>query len=468
VLEILERDEIEAIHETSMRILSEVGVEFSDIRCVEIFKKQGIRTEDLKVFLTETQIMAALEATPQRFVIHARNPERNVTVGDGNLVFAPGYGAPFIIDVERGKRNATLKDYDQLVKLVHTLPNQDMSGHLLVEPSDIPPESAHLQMLYAQMNHSDKPLIGSVRGRKGIADTMQMVQILFGPNVEQKAVIMGVVNSLSPLGYSPEMSDAIIDYARERQPLIISALAMAGSTAPITMSGLLAMQNAELLAGITLAQLVSPGTPVIYGSTSTSIDMRTGALTLGSPELAQLVVAHNQLARLYGLPSRSGGALTDSHSLDQQAGYQSMMGLVSAVYSGADFILHAAGILSSYLAISPEKLIIDDDMCGMVRRFQRGFIINKNELAFDVIAEIGSQGCYLTHNHTRTRYRDALWKSEIETRVDLETWMETGRPDVLDGVKRRKQGLLDAHEDPPIDRIIKTQLKSYVDQQLKV
>jgi len=287
-------------------------------------------------------------------------------------VFAPGYGAPFLVDARAGRRAPTMADYHDLVKLAHALPNQDLSGHLLVEPGDLHGDTAHLQMLHAHMIHSDKPFIGSAAGKRGALHTLEMARILFGGDLDDRAVTISLINSLSPLAYSTEMLEALVEFAGARQPVVIAALMMAGSTGPITLAGVLAAQTAELLAGVTLTQLISPGTPVVFGSTSTNIDMGSGALAIGSPELSMLIAAHAQLARRYGLPSRSGGALTDASYPDAQAGFESMMSLLTTVNSGVDFVLHSAGILSSYLAFSYEKLVLDDEMCGMVRRLRQG------------------------------------------------------------------------------------------------
>jgi trimethylamine--corrinoid protein Co-methyltransferase len=291
-----------------------------------------------------------------------------------------------------------------------------------------------------------------------------MVRILFGDMMDDRAVTLGVISSLSPLGYSPDMIEALMHYAQERQALIMANLAMAGATAPITLSGLLAMQNAELLAGIVLTQLISPGTPVIYGSTSTNIDMRSGALTIGSPELAQVTAAHMQLVRRYGLPTRSGGALTDANYPDAQAGLESMMGLLTAVNSGADFVLHAAGILSSYLAFSYEKFVLDDEICDRVRRFHSPLVVDDDALAYDVIAAVGPGGNYLVEEHTVERCRRAFWRPTVSGRADLEAWIQAGRPDAVARARERWQRLVAEHQDPPLDALTARQLRAFVEE----
>jgi trimethylamine--corrinoid protein Co-methyltransferase len=257
---------------------------------------------------------------------------------------------------------------------------------------------------------------------------------------------------------------ALIEYARRRQPLVIAALAMAGSTSPVTLAGTLAVQNAELLAGITLTQLISPGTPVVYGSTSTNIDMKSGALAIGSPELSQMICAHAQLARYYKLPSRSGGALTDASYPDAQAGIESMMSLLTTVNSGIDFVLHAGGILSSYLAFSYEKFVLDDEMCGMVRRLHQGMVVEADTLAYDVVADVGPGGNYLMEMHTVKRCRKEFWTPDLCDRAGLKAWMQGGRQDSVTRARQRWQKLVAEHQDPPLDGTTARQLEVFVEK----
>ncbi|MEJ2558292.1 MAG: trimethylamine methyltransferase family protein [Anaerolineae bacterium] len=462
--EILSSDDVEQIHQTSMKLLAHVGVRFPDDEAIAIFREHGIKAEGHTVYLNEEKVMSAVDSAPAQFTLHARNPERNVTVGKGEPVFVPAYGAPFLVDIDVGKRTPTLEDYHNLARLAHALPNQDLSGHLMVEPGDVPAGTAHLRMLHACMVHSDKPFMGSTHGKVGARHTMEMASILFGEEAGKRPVTIGLINSLSPLSYSREMIEALIGYARWRQPVIIALLIMAGSTGPITLAGVLAQQNAEILAGLTLAQLISPGTPVIYGSTSTNIEMKTGALSIGSPELALVVAATAQMARYYGLPSRSGGTLTDAHSPDAQAGLESMLSLLTTVNSGVDLVLHAAGILSSYLAFSYEKFVLDDEMCGIVRRFRRGINVTSETLAYDVIANVGPGGNFLVEPHTVERCRTEFWQPKVCSREGLEAWMAGGRPDIAQRAHQRWQQLLADHEDPPLDATTARQLQGFVEE----
>jgi len=247
-IELISPREIQQIHEASMKLLAEVGVHFPHDDAISVFKGHGVKTGGFQVYLDENQLMKAIDTAPKQFPIEARNPERSVTVGDGESILAPGYGAPFLVDAEEGKRAPTIEDYHNLARLAHALPNQDLSGHLLVEPGGLPPGAAHLQMMHANMTHSDKPFIGSSEGLKGTRHTLEIASILFAGDIKERPVCIGLINSLTPLGYSDEMLAALMEYARWGQPVMIAALAMAGSTSPVTLAGTLALQCAELLA----------------------------------------------------------------------------------------------------------------------------------------------------------------------------------------------------------------------------
>lgn len=464
--EFLSPSDIQAIHDTSMKLLGEIGILFPEEDALEIFRNNGFKVDGKKVFFSEEQVMGALKNVPRQFTIHARNPKWDVIIGDGNPVFAPGYGAPFLVDAQDGKRDATIGDYHNLVKLAHVLPNQDISGHLMVEPQDILSETAHMQMLLTNMLHSDKVFIGSSEGARGSQHTMDMIDILFDGKPD-RPVTLGLINPLSPLGYGTEMLEAVLAYARAGQPLIFASLIMAGSTGPITLAGVFATQNAELLAGIVLAQLVNPGLPCLYGATSTNIDLRTGALAIGSPELSMCLSAHAQLARFYGLPSRGGGALTDASLNDAQAGYESMFSMLTTVNSGIDFVLHSGGIVSSYLAFSYEKFVMDDEICGMLRHYLCGIQVDSDTLAYEVIANVGPGGHFLGEDHTLERCRTEFWQPALFDRSGLEAWWDGDRLDTTARATQRWKDLLASHEDPPFDETIARQLQSYVEKHLE-
>jgi trimethylamine--corrinoid protein Co-methyltransferase len=470
-LSLLSDEDLDLLHRSTMDVLGQSGIGFPYEPALEVFRRHEFRIEDEIVYFEEGKLMELLQQAPSSFTLHARNPERSVEIGKGQPALAPGYGAPFLSDAEQGVRKATVADYHDLVRVAHMLPNQDLSGHLIVQPDDVPPDLAHLRMLEAHLLLSDKPFFGSTEGETGAQHTVELTALAFGVDpgeLQQNPAFIGLINTLSPLHFSREMLAALMVYARHRQPVLVAAAAMAGSTAPVTLAGTLVQQNAEVLAGIALAQLISPGTPVVYGSTSTNMDMRTGAMAIGSPELSMLVTATAQMARYYGFPSRSGGALSDSHTTDARAGYESAFSLLTAVESGIDLILHAAGILSSYLVFSREKFVLDDDLCGMARHLRGGLPVTQETLALDSIHRVHEEGNYLKDPQTLERCRTEFWDPATYRRDSVQDWLALDRPDAMQLGGERWQELLSAYEEPEIDASLHQRISAYIEEQMNV
>ena len=287
----LNTQQMEKIHDAAMDLLKNTGVAFNDEEGLEIFKSNGFRVDGSTVFFEEAQIQKALETAPKRFTVHARNPEKSVEIGEDDFAFLPGYGAPFVMDAQGNQRQATMEDYDNFCKLIQTSPYIDMNGWMMVEPSDMPHETVHLDLNLSNMLLCDKPFMGSPVSKQGAIDGIEMAKILFGckDEIMDKTVSVSLINSLSPLQFSDEMIGALIQLAKNNQACVVASLIMAGGSGPVTLDGVLALQNAEILAGITLAQLVNPGAPVVYGSTSSAMDMKTGALSIGAPELSKKI-----------------------------------------------------------------------------------------------------------------------------------------------------------------------------------
>ncbi|MDH3877200.1 MAG: trimethylamine methyltransferase family protein, partial [Desulfobacterales bacterium] len=366
-MHLLSREDFDKIHHATLEIFKDVGLAFHEPEALEIFSRCGARVDGNVVFIEEGLVDKALKSAPAEFQIEGRNPAKSVTIGGQHLVLAPGYGSPFMVTKDGEQREAVMEDYDNFCKLVQTSKYIDMNGCLMVEPSDRPAETAHLDQVFSNLVLCDKPCLGSSVSRQAAIDSIEMAAIAWGgkEKIKNRPVIMGIISSLSPLQYSAEMAGALIEYARHGQVSMLALLMQAGATGPVTLPGLLAVQNAEVLAGIILAQLVNPGSPVIYGTTSTITEMRTGGLAIGAPELSMIQNATMQMAQFYGLPSRGSGGLTDAHFPDMQAGIESTLALSQTIMSGANFILHACGILGSYISMSYEKFLADEELCGM-------------------------------------------------------------------------------------------------------
>lgn len=460
----LTQEQMTKIHDASMNILCDVGVAFNEEESLEIFKKNGCKVDGKTVFFSENEVRGALESAPQRFTLAARNPAKSVQLGDDDFAFVPGYGAPFIISSDGRKRNATMQDYDNFCKLVQTSKYIDMNGFMMVEPSDIAPQTAHLDMLLSSIVLCDKPFMGSPVSKEGARDAIEMAGLVWGgkDKIKDTPVTVSLINSLSPLQFSEEMAGALIEMARYGQACVLASLAMAGASGPVELAGILAMQNAEILAGLTLAQLVRPGVPIIYGSTSSPMDMRTGGLSIGAPELSMIVSCTAQMARFYHLPSRSGGGLTDANFPDAQAGIESAMALITAVRNGINFILHACGILGAYVAMSYEKFIIDEELCGMLKKLIESIEISDESLDLATIKEVGIGGNYLTQPKTFELCRTAFFLPELMTVQDFDGWQSKGGKRTDERASDLLNKRLANYEKPDIDPAIESELSEYV------
>jgi trimethylamine--corrinoid protein Co-methyltransferase len=452
------------IHQASMALLQTTGIVINENEALSIFKQHGYKVEGKTVFPTEEQIRKALSTVPSKFTIRARNPQKNVTIGEDSYAFLPGYGAPFVMTSEGVQREATMEDYDSFCKLVHTSKYLDMNGWMMVEPSDMPPETVHMDMMLSNMLLCDKPFMGSPVSRQGALDGIEMAGILWGgkDRIIDQPVSISLINSLSPLQFAEEMTASLIELARHGQATIVASLIMAGASGPVTLAGVLALQNAEILTGIALSQLVREGVPVVYGSTSSAMDMKTGALSIGAPELSKNVNYTAQMARFYNIPSRSGGGLTDSLYPDAQAGAESALALYTAARNGINVILHACGILGSYISMSFEKFMIDEEVCGMVRQMLKPIDITDESIDIDMIAKVGPGGQYLTNPKTFKLCRTEFFLPDLMARTNYDSWTASGKKKIHQLADDKVSQRLAKYEKPDIDPAIELELTEYV------
>lgn len=467
-MQVFSRDEINLIHDASMEILTETGVKFNSPEALDLFRENGFTVTNPRVFITEKEVMRALETVPSRFVVHARNPAYNVAIGEDDFVFLPTAGAPNVSDADGMRRPAVMEDYFTCCKLVQTSDQLDMNGYLTIQPNDVPSQIAHLDMMMATLTMCDKAFLAASTFRQAALDSVAMAALAWGglDQLKKQPVMPAIVHAASPLKYSPEMAEIIIDMARLGQPLVITDMVLAGTSGPVSLPGLLAMANAEILSGIVLAQLAGPGTPVVYGSVSAPSDMRTVASAVGAPEAVVLASAVIQLARHYKVPSRTGGMLTNSHCLDSQAAAEGTLMMSTAVRNGANFILHACGQLGSYISMSFEKWILDEEVCRTLRRVLKAMDINVESIDVDTIKSMGSDGNYLTHPTTFKHCR-SLYQPYLFTRDDYQTWAAKGARRVADKTQSILKKRLEGYEKPPIDPGLEQELEEYVGRQKK-
>jgi trimethylamine--corrinoid protein Co-methyltransferase len=449
-MQTLSADEMNRIHEASLSVLRETGIVFNDPESVEIFKTHGIKTDGKKVFLSGKDVSDALATCPETFTLKALNPANDRRVGLDDFVMLPGYGAPFVTLADGTQRRSEYRDYVDFVKLVQTSKSVDMNGFLMVEPCDSDPRVAHLDMLLAGLLCCDKPLMGTPVSRKAASDCVEVLAAAFGgkEGLMDRPATVSLINSLTPLQFSEEMASSLVQLVRGGQAVCVAALIMSGSSGPVTIPGVLTLQNAEILAGIVLAQLVRPGAPVVYGSTSSAMDLRSGSLACGAPELSMIVNMTAQMARHYRLPSRSGGSLTDALCVDAQAGAESALSLLTAVNSGINFILHSAGILGSYISMSFEKFVVDEEVGAMVRRMVRPMPVGEEEIDARGIVEVGPGGNFLTRPRTARLCRQEIFQPGLMNRLNLEAWEAKGSPDVSRLASEKVKGRLESWKAP--------------------
>ena len=464
-LEMLDEATLDIIVENAETILEEVGVNFVDNPgALEIWRKAGAKVGGERVYIPRGLARKLCETAPAKFTQHARNPERNVEIGGDTLVLAPVYGPPFVRDADGGRRYATMDDFTKFVKLGYMSKYLHHSGGTVCEPTDVPVNKRHLDMLHAHMVYSDKPFMGAVTEPSRAQDSVDMCEILFGKDfVQENTVMTSLINVNSPLTFDSIMMGAMEIYARNNQACILSPFIVGGAMSPVSVMGTLTQVLAEVLAGIAYNQLIRPGAPVIFGCFVTSIDMNSGAPTFGTPESTQILNGAGQLARRLNLPYRSGGGLCGSKLPDAQAAYETAHTHNAALLGGVNFMLHACGWLEGGLVASFEKFVMDADQLGILHRLAAGIATDENAQAMGAIREVGPGGHFLGCEHTQANFKEAFWRTDLLDYKPFETWDEEGARDTQTLAKIRVAKLLNEYQQPPLDPVIAASLKAYIE-----
>jgi len=460
--EILNAEAIEIIETNAETLLEEIGVDFADNpRALALWREAGADVEGERVHIPRGLARQLCSTAPSTFTQIARNPERNVEIGGRNLVLAPVYGPPFVRDLEGGRRYGTIEDFRSFVKLGYMSKWLHHSGGTLCEPTDVPVNKRHLDMLLAHMTLSDKPFMGSVTEPSRAADSVAMTEILFG-GLDGRTAITSLININSPLTFDATMMGALEVYAEAMQATIVSPFIVGGAMAPVSVAGTLTQVLAEVLAGVAYSQLVRKGAPVIFGAFVTSIDMNSGAPTFGTPEASQILWGAGQLARRMNLPYRSGGGFTGSKLPDAQAGYESANTLNAALVGGVNFMLHACGWLEGGLVSSFEKFVMDADQLGALHKLAQGIAVDANGQGMEAIREVGPGGHYLGCAHTQANFKSAFWRSEVLDYKPFEAWAEEGSRSTEKLAAARAAKLLAAYQEPALDPGIHEALTDFV------
>jgi trimethylamine--corrinoid protein Co-methyltransferase len=462
--EFLDEATLEIIEYNAETVLEEIGVNFVDSPvALERWRSVGAIIEGERVRIPRGLARELCKTAPSKFVQHARNPERSVEIGGKSLVTAPVYGPPFVRDRDGGRRYATLADFQKFVKLGYMSKYLHHSGGTVCEPTDVPVNKRHLDMLLAHMVYSDKPFMGSVTEPSRAQDSVDMCEILFGKDfVQNNTVMTSLININSPLTFDSIMMGALEVFASNNQASIISPFIVGGAMAPVSVVGTLTQVLAEVLAGIAYSQIIKPGAPVIFGTFVTSIDMNSGAPTFGTPEASQILYGAGQLARRMNLPFRSGGGLCGSKLPDAQAAYETANTLNAALLGGVNFMLHSCGWLEGGLVASFEKFIMDADHLGTLQKMGLGVSADENGQAMDAIREVGPSGHYLGCDHTQRNFKSAFWRSNLFDYKPFETWYEEGARDTYSLAADRVAYQLASYQQPPLDPEILAALEKYV------
>ncbi|MCF7777262.1 trimethylamine methyltransferase [Sulfitobacter sp. M220] len=462
--EVLTEEALEVIEYNADTVLEEIGVNFPDNpEALALWRAAGAEVTGDRVRIPRGLARELCKTAPSQFTQHARNPARNVEIGGRNLVLAPVYGPPFVRDTAGGRRYATMDDFNKFVKLGYMSKWLHHSGGTVCEPTDVPVNKRHLDMLHAHMTLSDKPFMGSVTEPSRAQDSVDMCKILFGADfVDQNTVMTSLVNINSPLTFDDVMMGALKVFAENNQASIISPFIVGGAMAPVSVAGTLTQVLAEVMAGIAYSQLIRKGAPVIFGAFVTSIDMNSGAPTFGTPEAAHITYGAGQLARRMNLPFRSSGSFCGSKLPDAQAAYETANSLNMGLLSGVNFMLHACGWLEGGLVASFEKFVMDADQLGALHHLARGVQIDENAQAMDAIREVGPGGHYLGCAHTQANFKEAFWKSDLLDYKPFETWSDEGARDTQALAAARVEKLLGDYVQPEMDPDTRAALDAFV------
>jgi trimethylamine---corrinoid protein Co-methyltransferase len=461
--EILSEDAMETLDRGWRRIVSELGIEFLLEESLEAFRQAGQQVDGNNVKLDPEFILEQVAKAPREFDIQARNPERTVHIGGDHMVFASVYGPPFVREGDT-RRDATMADFENFVKLSQSFPELDSPGGTIVEPNDTPLDSRHLDMVYALQTLSDKPYMGSVTSGPNAADTIAMGEILFGgaEAIERTPASVSLINVNSPLRFDDRMLAALHEYVKRNQAVIVTPFLLMGAMSPVSIPATLVQQMAEALAGIALTQLIRPGAPVIFGSFLSNTDMQSGSPSFGTPESAIGLLCTGQIARRFGLPFRSGGGLNASQTTDAQAAYEALMTLLPTFLAGTNYVMHSAGWLEGGLVSCYEKFIVDIELLRMLRHEFTPLEIDEESLAFGAHEEVGAGGHFLGAMHTLERFRECFYRPLLSSTENFDRWQRNGGRDAAERASEIWRKTLEEYEQPPIDDAVDAQLREYV------
>ncbi len=462
--EMMSEEGLDLIEEKTDEILQEVGIEFrGDNEALRIWKNAGADVKGARVRFDKGHVRKLISTAPSDFVMHGRNPARSVRVGGNHIVFSPAYGSPFVSDLDEGRRYGTIEHFQNLIKLAYMSPWLHHSGGTVCEPVDLPVNKRHLDMVYAHMNYSDMPFMGSVTTRERALDSIEMARILFGEKyVDEHCVISGNINMNSPLVYDEAMSGSLRAYSEANQCPVVVPFVLSGATGPVTIAAAIAQSLAEVMVGVALGQLIRPGSPAIFGNFITTVNLRAGSPTFGTPESTAASYVVGQLARRFDIPLRCSGGFTSSPCVDAHSTNESVNALNAAILCGSHFVLHAAGWLESALTISYEKLVIDADYLGSLHKFVKGVSLESDQFTTNSFSEVGFGGHFFGCAHTLDHYQSAFYESELFNTPAYEQWEEEGSLNIVQRANAKWKSMLKEYEKPDLDAAKDEELQAFI------
>ena len=460
----LDEESVHAVHDGAMQILEDIGIEFLSAEAVQILEKAGCTINGENVRMDRDFVMEQVRQAPSTFDITPRNPDRTVRIGGDCMLFGNVGSPPNCSDLDRGRRPGDRQSYQDLIKLTQYFNCLHMVVGYPVEPVDIHPSIRHLDCLYDALTLSDKAMHAYSLGKERIEDAIEMVRIAAGLTHEEfdaSPRMFTNINSTSPLKVDFNMLDGPMRMARRGQPVIVTPFTLSGAMAPITIAGAVAQQTAEALAIIVLLQVINPGTPVIYGSFTSNVDMSSGAPAFGTPEYLRATQISGQMARFYGLPLRASNACA-ANCPDAQAAWESAFSLWACVSAGVNVVYHAAGWLEGGLCASYEKFIMDCETIQQVIHYMQPMAAGDEEIALDAIKEVGPDGNFFSAGHTLQRYESAFYAPFLSDWNNFENWEERGAVRTPERANKIWKMILEEFEAPPMDAAVHEELAAFV------
>ncbi len=465
-LEILSAEQVERILTAAFRVLEESGLEIRSAAAREAYRRGGavVDADTQIVRLGRDLVEAQLAHAPERFVLHARNPERDLHVGGNVVNFGPVNGAPNVNDLEHGRRYGDLEAFRNILRLTHTLGILHWQGGIVVEPVDVPVAVRHLATYQAHVECADT--VWAARGVGGVQaeDALAISALEHGCSVGDLAArptLMTVTNVNSPRRVDEEILDNIMVMARHGQCVVITPFTLMGAMAPITLAGALVQQTAEAMAIVALCQMLRPGAPCVLGGFTSNVDMRTGSPAFGTPEYINAVLAGAQIGRRLKIPVRTS-AVNASPVVDAQSTYETAFSLQAAILSHSHLINHAAGWLEGGLSASLEKIVVDAEMLRNWAEFLKPVHFDDDDLAVDAIAGVAAGGHFFGSPHTLARYESAFYRPLLSDWSNFESWTLAGSRNATTRATGIWKDMLAQYVPPPLDAAVKESIADYV------